>query len=127
MSTTEPTKRRTITLTDRPPVTITEAAWPEIASASGDNYGGNEVISKEQADTWQIRVRQHADGRTIVYGTYREGWSSKHSGPTAAGELLSAPYVNTIVASIRTVAETLDLPARTVAACIAGLPPEELD
>ena len=56
----------TITLTGRPPVTIIEGDWPIIAS-------GWDAESDAQANhrsEWSIRVRQHSDGRALVYATY---------------------------------------------------------
>lgn len=63
-------KTRTITLTGRPPVKITEDNWPIIAHgywADHDNQYEFQANRKWRID---IRVRQHADGRAIVYGVY---------------------------------------------------------
>jgi uncharacterized protein YqfA (UPF0365 family) len=55
MSPNEP-EVRTITLTGAPPVRIQTAEWPTVAQAG-------------LAIGISLRVRQHADGRRIVYGT----------------------------------------------------------
>jgi hypothetical protein len=61
---------RVITLTDRQPVKIVEADWPLIASAK-DAWCDNEYDFQAFRKTvWFLGVRQHADGRAIVYATY---------------------------------------------------------
>lgn len=63
-------KRRTITLTDRAPVRILETDWPVIAHGS---YAWHDNQHRSQANRTKdinIRVRQHDDGRAIVYGVY---------------------------------------------------------
>ena len=67
MTTTD--KKRTVTLTDRPPVKISEAAWPVIAKASN-----HDTHYEVQANNlWHITVREHDDGRRIVYGSKSAG------------------------------------------------------
>jgi hypothetical protein len=129
-------KQRTITLTGRRPVTIDEAEWPIIARASDDDYQGNDPALHQQAsdqgqlDEYSLRVRQHADGRAIVYGTYEEGWNSKHDGLTHAGEIVDNPpgdySARRVEDAIERVGETLGVPAQLVADCIADLPAETL-
>ena len=124
------TKTRTITLTGRRPVTIDEAEWPIIARASDDSYEGNDPALHNQAsdqgqiDEYSLRVRQHADGRAIAYGTYTEGWQSEHDGLTHAGILLGPD--ETIEYAIESVGVTLGVPKQLVADCIADLPAERL-
>lgn len=68
-STSQIRKQRTITLTDARPVKIYEDDWDVIAQASSHN-GEHE----SQANyLWSIRVREHADGRRLVYGVLRSG------------------------------------------------------
>ncbi len=62
---------RTITLTGRRPVTIDEDAWPRIAEALEHHSCGEHAQNGKVS--WQLRIRQHADGRLIMYGTTR-GW-----------------------------------------------------
>ena len=128
-------KTRTITLTGRRPVTIDEAEWPLIARASGDDYDGNDPAQLQQAsdqgelDEYALRVRQHEDGRAIVYGTYTEGWHSEHDGLTHAGKVLSAEEVSSgaaIEATIASVGVTLGVPEQLIADCNADLPAERL-
>jgi len=68
-STIEP-KFRTITLTGRRPVKINEAEWPTLAQGVWTDHDG--TIREQANRTWtlSLRVRQHADGRAIVYATY---------------------------------------------------------
>ena len=134
-------KTRTITLTGRRPVTIDETDWPIIARASGDDYDGNDPARHQQAsdqgelDEYSLRVRQHADGRAIVYGTYTEGWNSGHDGLTHAGYIIQPDSEhniqpdsehNTIEHFIHRAGKDLGVPAQIVADCIADLPAEKL-
>lgn len=57
-------KKRTITLTDRAPVQITQEAWPFLGSHS-DKISGYDWEVK-----WFLGIRQNARGLAIVYGTY---------------------------------------------------------
>lgn len=59
----------TVSLSDRRPIKISKTAWPLIASSSWFD-GEHECQANEVA--W-IRVRSHADGRTIVYGDRDRG------------------------------------------------------
>lgn len=117
-------KTRTITLTDRGPVKIREDQWPEIASASerpGSFVNGTPKPDYE-TDCYTLRVRQHADGRAIVYGvvdastawTGTEGWRG--------GELLEAGA--DIAAAISRVGA--GMPPSVVRECVADLPAVEL-
>lgn len=66
--TTEKTKT-TITMTDRAPITITKEDWPVIADAEW-HTGEHKIQANEEA---YMRVREHADGRRIVYGVRERG------------------------------------------------------
>jgi hypothetical protein len=118
--------KRTITLTDRCPVTIDEDAWPVIAAA--DWFEGQyEGQANRKA---HIRVRAHADGRHLVYGVF----TSRHQGESdhRAGYLIPAsdqvpgtmPNCP-VVAAIHAVSKKVwrDLADEV----IADLPPVELD
>ena len=72
----------TITLTGRAPVRIRKADWPIVAKATAWN---GEI--EAQADRHsQLIVRQHADGRAVVYGVFRSPratsrrWTSRSRG-----------------------------------------------
>ena len=127
------TKKRTITLTGRPPVKITEAEWPEIAVGSRYDFDGQYDFQANR--TWRdaIRVRRHADGRTLVYGI--SDHDTKFQGERGylykAGRLLD-PGAD-IPAAIYEVANhlvELGAPelemARVAEECIADLPAEEI-
>lgn len=81
---------RTITLTGRPPVTINEDAWPVIASASDKDYEGEFEFQSFRTSKWHITVRQHEDGRTLVYATYSysTAWRNERGLQAKRGELL---------------------------------------
>ena len=116
--------KRTITLTDRPPVVISEEKWPIIAKAS-DHDNQYEC----QANTvWSIRVRQHEDGRALVYAVKDSGPGGQYLGFRAsrAGELLEAGCTpKDIVAAIHRVGDAADC-SDLVDHCIADLPAEEV-
>jgi hypothetical protein len=81
-------KVRTITLTDRPPVKVREDLWPVIASAR--RYDGQ--VECQANHLWHLTVRQHEDGRTLVYGSETSGPGGVYRGyeEARAGELLDA-------------------------------------
>src|SRR5271168_80256 len=80
----QPSRRRTttmtttitITMSERRPLKIEPELWPVIAEADWHN-GQYEC----QANTIRrIRVRQHVDGRRIVYGWQQAGDGGQHAG-----------------------------------------------
>jgi len=135
MTTTEP-KYRTITLTGRAPVRIREDQWPVIAQGDSDHYDSHIRSQSNRSTEVGLRVRQHEDGRAIVYGVYNYDtrYQGEHGLTLRAGELLDAGA--DIPAAIRRVGDTLIemLDGRgtdtwvldAVADCIADLPAEEL-
>lgn len=130
MTTTTTEKKLTITMSDRPPVTIVKDDWPRIASADWFS-GTHEVQANELAF---IRVRQHADGRVLVYGERERGPGGmplKYRG-TYAGYLLEPMNVGDkrldmeeIIRHIRRVAGAINL-RHLADECIASLPAEEI-
>jgi hypothetical protein len=146
MSDTTTTKTRTITLTDRPPVQIREDLWPIIAMGDAnddDADGRGNRPTREWTRT--IRVRQHQDGRAIVYGIYHYDTAFQGEAGASArrGVLLTAATPDQIIAAIRVVGDDLATAEadaaiddarkdrrqwrRAVQACIADLPAESLD
>lgn len=129
---TEQRKGRTITMTDRPPIRIYEDEWPEIASAQDDSFAGHDYAKHQQAlgrgecDTYSLRVRQHADGRTLVYGVLDAAGAWTGHEDWRGGELLDAPTDAEIASAIRRVGEDGGLPDNVIRDCIADLPAEEL-
>jgi hypothetical protein len=117
-------KTRTITLTDRPPVKIVEDDWPVVAIGSvrpGSFVNGTPRPNYE-TDGYSLRVRQHDDGRTIVYGVVDAAtvWTGTES--WRGGELLAKG--EDVAAAINRVGA--DMPACVRRECIADLPAEEL-
>ena len=125
MSTTE-SKTRTITLTDRPPVKIREDEWPIIASATDDSGDGNDYARYQQArmrgelDCYSLRVRQHEDGRAIVYGVLDAASAYTGSESYRGGELLDPG--GDLAATVRRVGESCHLPDSVIRECVADLP-----
>ena len=131
-------KQRTITLTGRPPVKINEETWPVIASAA-DEASGDDWTSK-----WFVGVRQHEDGRAIVYATYsfKTNWPNVKDIYIKRGVLLDEATTAKIVHAIESVCMDIstadhnkstkymgDDSSNWVALshqCIASLPAEEL-
>lgn len=125
---------RTITLTGRRPVRITEADWPAITHVSGDSYAGNDHARRQQAqargevDTYRLIVRQHRDGRVLVYGILSAAiaaWGQPAGGEDYRGGYL-LPAGADLAGAIRRVGEECGLPDALIRACIADLPAEEI-
>lgn len=123
-------KRRTITLTDRAPVRIVENEWAVIASAK--DYDNEHEFQANRR--YNLRVRQHADGRTIVYGTHSTQFQNEQD--AAAGELLTPPSDMQVKEEEWCVWDEIPAAIKRVAAnchcdqiadeCIADLPAEDL-
>lgn len=129
-------KKRTITLTVRPPVAIDPSAWPVIANASETDHDGQVICRANRVSEWYIGVRQHADGRAIVYATYdfattyrgSRDFSAKHGEIVPPGGDICAAIVAVAdrmsqCESYETDASRWDSLARE---CIADMPAEEL-
>lgn len=132
MTTTE-RKQRTITLTGRNPVRIYDDEWPVVAEGKGDSYGGNDYSRYQQAlargecDEYAIRVREHADGRAIVYAVFDAAEAWTHNESRRGGELLPAEStLADYAAAIRRVGEDCNIPDSVIRECTADLPAEEL-
>ncbi len=110
-------KYRTITLTDRAPVRIREELWPQIAHG---NWGDNAAIPQQSNRGCDIRVRQHANGRAIVYAKSWSQWQGERG--WSGGELLAAG--EDIPAAIQRVGA--DISHLAVRECIADLPAQEI-
>ena len=124
-------KKLTIRLTNRRPVTVSSAEWPVLAQASGDDWsGGPDYARHEQAlrqgelTQYHLTVRQHADGRALVYGVLETPHTA--NADRAGGELLGASSSEAIPWTIRQVGEKCELPEYIICNCIAALPPVDL-
>lgn len=120
---------RTITLTNHPPVRIREDAWPEIAVAAHSDFDNQYEFQANRRWNSAIRVRQHADGRVIVYGTatYDTQFQNERNYTLRAGYLLAKgenipPTINLVADDLASDA----VPASLAADCIADLPPIDL-
>ena len=103
-----------------PPYTVAdEDLWPVVAqSRDWDNQ--HECQANR---TWRCMVRQHADGRAIVYGVYTTQFQAEVG--THAGYLL-APGED-VPAAIRRVGEEIGAAESVIRGCIADLPAEVLE
>jgi hypothetical protein len=127
---------RTITLSDRRPVTIDEKAWPVIASAMDEEHDGQVRSQANRESEWAIRVRLHDDGRMIIYATYSysSNWQGERHYSVRHGMLVEAEAV--IAEAIKAVATRMAAAehagddaarwAQLADDCIADLPAETL-
>jgi hypothetical protein len=120
-TTTEEPKKLKITMSERPPVTIVKAEWPLIASAT-DHDG---QVRCQANHEWDIRVREHADGRRLVYGWMQggNGGMHAHEREVYAGFLVTG--ADETVRAIRRVAGVIEHD-KLGDECIADLPAEEI-
>lgn len=126
-------KTRTITLTGRPPVKINEDEWPRIAKGEHSDHDNEYEFQANRKWKDGLIVRQHADGRALVYGysLYDTQFRGESDYAYRGGYLLDAGA--DIPAAIRRVAAELverGAPERLVTVvaheCIADLPAETL-
>lgn len=130
---------RTITLTGRPPVSIDEDQWPTIAKGTAKEFDNQYEFQANRISNWGVYVRQHADGRALVYAVYRHtsNWQGARGYDARRGVLLPvAADMDDICRAIETVCDDIakaeahgDDASRwpTLAAeCIADLPAETI-
>jgi len=93
---TEERKRIQIVLTARPPVRVYDDEWPVIATGEAEDYDGQYRQQATRTRAAVIRVRQHQDGRVLVYGTYdfSTQWQGERDLRCNAGELLPADNID---------------------------------
>lgn len=124
----------TITLTGRRPVRIAEDSWPVIAAGNHDSWDNQYRSQANRETTVRMRVRQHSDGRSIVYGTYlyQSAWLGEANVSAKAGELLE-PGADICAAIDRVASELCSVDGVDEAHvdearrdCIASLPAEEI-
>lgn len=126
-------KMRTITLTNRQPVKINEDNWPVLAQAKEKKWDNTYESQANQTWNWSIRVRQHEDGRAIVYATYEHttNWQGARGTEDKQGDYLSHKGVthDEICRAIINVCNRMEGEGweKLADACIADMPAEELD
>jgi len=122
-----------IVLTDRAPVRVTPAVWPELASAKGDSWGTNgdyarhsQASAQGELDEYRLVVRRHmGTGRVLVYARLDAASAWTGTEDRAEGELLEEE--DDVAAAIRRVGQRCELPDCIIRDCIADLPSEDLD
>lgn len=123
---------RTITLTDRRPITIDEEKYPVIALAK---YHDGQVECQANRK-WTIIVREPLDSsaRRIVYGIYDTNYQNSTSlrggyiidlDGDANGDAKTLDRLT--VEKIKAVAAHINAPSHLTDACIAHMPAEEID
>lgn len=141
--------KRTITLSDRPPVTIDEDDWTLIAQASDKEYDNEFEFQANRISTWSIKVRTRDDepdkdsqGKpaTIVSAVYNytSNWTNARGFQVRHGVLLPEGESDTqaICRAIKEVCNRMaasehhgddaDRWEQLADDCIADLPAEEL-
>lgn len=113
-------------MSERRPITIVAADWPLVADV--DRHDG--AVECQANHEWAIRVREHADGRRIVYGWLRAGDGGVYAGWRGAsgGFLISAvsgePDDAETIRAIRRVGGIIE-DSRMADECISDLPAED--
>lgn len=132
--------RVTVVLTDRPPVKVAENAWPILSESTASWHDGDAACTANRKSAWSLAVRQHADGRALVYGSYEHTtWHESERDYHVRRGVLLPPGTGAIeiVQAIRSVASAI-AEAECVEVdrsrwqevaqeCIAGMPAEALD
>ena len=131
--------QRTITLTGRPPIKIEEDDWDVIAQAGDKEWDNQYEFQANRISKWWVKVRQHEDGRAIVYAGYEytSNWQNARCYQAREGDLLEGKpsqidicrAIEDITARIANCEHDGDDSLRwaTLASdCIADMPAEEL-
>lgn len=123
MATTTTTKRIKVALSDEAPVSINPEEWPIVAEASRWSGGGAECQANE---TLWLKVREHADGRRIIYGRRDSGPGGMPIGYRGAhaGFVLAADEQDRTARTVRRVDGVIG--GELADECIAALPARDL-
>ena len=126
-----------ITMSERRPLTVSKQEWPIVARA--DWHDGQ--VECQANNERHIRVREHRDGRRLVYGYQCAGYGGQSAGtrnpgggflvspvpgPDVDGKRVGVPDEEETVRAIRRIGGIID-DDRLADECIANLPAEELD
>lgn len=114
-----------ITMSERRPITIVKADWPIIARA--DWHDGQ--VECQANNIRRIVVREHADGRRIVYGFQQAGNGGQYAGtrnPEAGFLLAAGADEDETIRALRRVGGVI-VDDGLAEECIADLPAEEID
>lgn len=132
-------KERTIKMTDHPPIVIKEDDWPIIAQTRLFDHDGEVECQANRKSHWRLTVRQHKDGRVIVYAMYHYSTAFRNERDHAcyAGIAEERSDPEHIVSAIKRVAELMaeqlhqgnDAVAwdKIGRDCIANLPPVRIE
>jgi hypothetical protein len=105
-----------VTVSGLPPVRIQTERWPVIAHAQCSNA----AFKFQDGHMGHLAVRQHSDGRTLVYGVLEIRTPEKHE--RQAGRLL--PAGADISQALEEVCHDLEMNSEIVWACLAHVPVE---
>lgn len=121
MTTTNDDDKITVPMSERRPMRISKAEWPRIARVS-DHDGEVECQANRR---WWINVRQHSDGRTLVYGGMSSNWRGERD--REGGFLLAPDEARDDETLVRTIRRVAGIIGRDDLAqgCISDLPPSE--
>jgi hypothetical protein len=112
-------KQLEIALTGRRPVIVSTDKWEIIA-----RYSDHDEQHYTNSNRFYFAcVRQHSDGRCIVYATYKTNLSEEYD--YAAGEKVDS--LDDVPDAIFRVVDQMNWHRRIADQLIADLPPEELD
>lgn len=114
-------KKLTITLTNRPPVSVDTEVWQKVASAS-DHDNQYECQANRRWDLFVRQCQTEDDDRCIVYGVYNTAYQGEPD--RRGGEIVDS--IEEVPAAVKRVAEYLGFEERLADECIADLPAEEL-
>lgn len=122
MTTTEK-KTITITMSEQSPLKLDPETWPIIASA--DRHDG--AVACQANTEWYIRVREHADGRRVVYGGKTAGNGGQYASfrELRGGYLVAPGDEQATIRAIRRIAGIIG-DDQLGAECIGDLPAREL-
>ena len=129
-----PDNIRVIKMTARAPLRFNADEWAILAFADDDSRNGLQpgprfhARQQGEADLYFLIVRQHADGRSLIYGQLKSAYPQFEQ--PAGGESFHAGYLvrkpSEIISAIERVGDECRLPAYLIRDCISRLPPEDL-
>lgn len=121
-------KKITIALTAERPVRVDPREWPMLAQAKGDSWsGGNDYGRYSQAkarselDEYVLSVRQHSDGRAVVYARVSGATAWTGTADRAEGRMMDSGA--DLPAAIIAVGGLCGVPDDVIRECVAELPP----